>query len=34
LSPNFRQEICSPYYRNDSLKYDLKVVTGKKRLLL
>ena len=23
-SPNFRQEIRSSYYRNDSLKYDLK----------
>jgi len=24
-SPNFRQEIRSSYYRNDSLKYDLNV---------
>jgi hypothetical protein len=24
-SPNFRQEIRSSYYRNDSLKYDLKL---------
>ncbi len=24
-SPNFRQEMRSSYYRNDSLKYDLNV---------